>query len=378
MSKKNKVMVGLTLFIVLGAMLFFVYILHTREQQIVKNVIAAEQKEQAMMEAIKNNYSTYADIYFKNIRDVDVKRGVYALETVVDIHGKKGSTFPEFNLNNGNINNKKVLAKEVNGDTAMERQRLVSGHIFSAISICYPLDTQILNYEIVPKSQQNNDIVMIRNVDVNNDKLIDGYKVIQSGTVGKLIKENASDEQLGLRAFIVLRNNSFISFVKFNLMLIIAFILAVISIFAHTGQRFGMSLAALLISVSSVGVSFTKIPDINALTYVELAGVYYVIVFLTFFIMTLIYVKMDKKEGLASMLMYKNEDMVKEVELVIAHQGSNEDLEAIKEEYIKEHTAWKNRQGKAERKLTAFNQLFYGIIIMFIGFFTGSYFILTL
>jgi len=377
MSKKNKIIIGVTLLLYLSIALFLVFTLHRQEQQMVKSMIAEEEKEIKIMEVIKSKNTSYADIYFKNIRDVDVKRGVYALETVVDMYGDKGTVFPEFNLNNGNINNKKVISKETIGNMDMERQRLVSGHIFSAISICYPLDTQILNYEIVPKSQKYSDVVLIRKVDVDQEKLIDGYKVIQSGTVGKMIKENANDEQLGLRAFIILKNSSFISFVKFNLMLIIAFTLAVVSISANPSPRFGMALATILITSSSIGVNFNKVPELNNLTYLEVAAIYYVTIFLAFFITTLLYVRVDKKEGIASMLMYKYEDKVKEVELVIAQHGSNEELEKIKEEYQKEKSAWKGRQNKQEKKLLEIDKLCYAIVIMFGGFFIGSYLILS-
>lgn len=364
--------------LVTAAFLFWVYQLHQEERQIIRSKVTASPEEVGAESTAEK--LVMVDVDFKNIRDMDIRKGSYAMETIVDYYGQKDRKLPELNLNDANVSRTKVLNwEDADSDLIKVQQQVLSGHLFTPVNVCFPLDTQVITYDIISKARLSGESLWVQNVTVNKTRPIEGYKVIETGSVGKLVGLTTKDKQLVSRAYVIIQHNSFFAYIMQYQLLLIAILLSGIVVFCPIeGYRFMASMAILFVAMSTVGAMLTKVGDSAVTNFVEVTGIYYSLAFVTFFILIAIYYRNQTAESKLTDSLVKLADELKELARFAAISDKSDKIEALTATFQKEEEELRKQRVLLKEKNKIYHNCALTIVTMTLVFFVSAFYVVTL
>ena len=225
----------------------------------------------------KTSGSTQTELYFrwKKVTDIDLTKGLYAVDSSVLLTSAKKDA-PELIFNAGLIAKIKPLGtiKDKDGRFTV-RQQVLSSHSFDPITFCYPLDTQVLVYDLY----NNNNALKVVKFEIKPDAVPAPYNLIKTGVVNSS-EMDVAGKDIVIRSFAVVRRENLLGYINSSAMLWVALIVCVAASFSkNDSARIGGSVAALLLATSSNLVNVSKVCPDNMVNFAQLSTFYYFVVF---------------------------------------------------------------------------------------------------
>jgi len=248
--------------------------MHLKELQatMIGNRIANEA-----ITAPKTSGNNQSELYFrwKKVTDIDLTKGLYAVDSSV-LQTSQKKEAPELLFSAASISKAKLLGtvKEKDGRFTL-RQQIFSAHSFDPITFCYPLDTQVLVYDLY----NNNNNLKVVNFEIKPDAVPAPYNLIKTGVVNSSEMDVAGKDSI-IRSFAVIRRENLLGYINSSAMLWVALIVCVAASFSkNDSARIGGSVAALLLATSSNLVNVSKVCPDNMVNFAQLSTFYYFVVF---------------------------------------------------------------------------------------------------
>ena len=267
--------------LVLSLFLCFVNRLETTAQDTV-SVATSDIIEPA------TNDEKFAEVHVEvvDIRDIDLRKGSYILTTYVNIHYNPLEILqqPDFMIENAAILEKRLIKHEVAANGQInDVYYLVSVHSFVPIILNYPLDSQVLTFDMISKNPYDTYSFKINSWMLSTNIYLDSYTLKKTGTSLQMaiidIGNNEFFTTYKARGYIVIEHKSFLFYLRSFQMMLVSVIIALISFLSISDNaRFSAIIGALLISMGNITNLFSKVRDGQVVTLLDVSSLYYILV----------------------------------------------------------------------------------------------------
>ena len=258
---------------------------------------------------------------WNKVGDIDLNKGVYSIDaSCLEQSAKKEAQ--EISFSAASVTKLKATRLPIKEKSGLYSNRLqiMSGHSFDPLALCYPLDRQVLVYDIPENSK-----TVVSQFSVVDNAVPSQYKVLKTGTIIRE-KEDIEGSERIIRNYVIIQKIGLFSYINSNIMLWAAIAVCIAaSFFTNESARVGGSIAALLLATTTCINNIPKSGQSDVLGFAQMTLIYYFCIFVIMLAVAVITFRNIEKIGVLGKS--KNDDNKAAVEKRIKDlNGTNKTL----------------------------------------------------